>query len=53
MPPKRKPGRPKVLKDGSRVNVFLDRATIDKAKRIGQGELSAGLRQAVAKFRLG
>ena len=33
-----------------RVNVTLDEATKAKARAIGQGELSAGLRIAVAAF---
>ena len=34
-----------------RVNVMLDEETIQKASEIGSGNLSAGLRIAVAKHR--
>lgn len=34
-----------------RVNVMLDQVTIEKASDIGSGNLSAGLRIAVAKHR--
>jgi len=35
--------------DTMRVNVSLDQATIDNARDIGDGNLSAGIRIAVAK----
>ena len=35
--------------DTVRVNVSLDQATIDQARDIGDGNLSAGIRIAVAK----
>lgn len=34
-----------------RVNVMLDQQTIEKASDIGSGNLSAGLRVAVSKYR--
>jgi hypothetical protein len=34
-----------------RVNVMLDQRTVDKASEIGSGNLSAGLRIAVKRFR--
>lgn len=40
------PGRPVEI-DARRVNVTLDEATIEQAKEIGGGNLSAGLREAV------
>lgn len=48
-PKTKPPGRPQSLPDGKRLNVYLDAATIDKATKIGKGNLSAGLRKAVAK----
>lgn len=35
--------------DTVRVNVTLDQSTIDNAREIGDGNLSAGIRIAVAK----
>ena len=35
----------------TRVNVMLDEATIEKAKMIGAGNLSEGLREAVRRIR--
>lgn len=49
-----KPGR-KPLVPGTlavRVLVTLDAATVDKGKRIGQGNLSRGIRRALARSRL-
>lgn len=47
-PPKR--GRPPVVGDvpARRVNVTLDQTTVDRASDLGSGNLSAGLRMAVA-----
>lgn len=39
-------GRPVTI-DARRVNVTLDEATIERAKALGAGNLSAGLREAV------
>jgi hypothetical protein len=41
-------GRPKIGVE--RINVSLDEKTIDKAKKIGNGELSRGIRRAVSEF---
>lgn len=43
----------KPLKDEpmTRVNVMLDEATIAKAKQIGGGNLSEGIREAVRRIR--
>ncbi len=35
----------------TRVNVMLDAATVEKAKQIGGGNLSEGLREAVRRVR--
>lgn len=40
-------GRPVEVEGARRVNVTLDAATIGAAKRIGDGNLSAGIRKAV------
>lgn len=50
---KRKPGRPALQKGlAKRVLVTLDDETINKAKRIGEKNLSAGVREAVRRYRL-
>lgn len=41
-------GRP-ALESGRRVNVTLDEATIELAQQLGNGNLSAGLREAVRR----
>lgn len=38
------------MRGGRRVNVYLDAATLDSARKIGHGNLSDGLRRAVARF---
>lgn len=43
-------GRPVKLDNGQRYNVILDENTILKARKIGSGNLSEGLRLAVNKF---
>lgn len=45
-------GRPPLTDQAmERRNVMLDRATIAKAEKIGKGNLSAGLREAVRRYR--
>lgn len=47
-----KPGRPPINDEPMRrVNVMLDDETVEKASGIGEGNLSAGLRIAVKKYR--
>jgi hypothetical protein len=41
-------GFKKKLKDGRPVNVYLDQATKDKARKIGLGSVSEGIRIAVS-----
>lgn len=49
---KRPPGRPRFGADAmKRHNVMLDAKTIEKARRLGNGELSAGIRRAVKEAR--
>lgn len=40
-------GRPAGIESARRVNVMLDAATIERARAIGAGNLSAGIRLAV------
>ena len=47
--PKRLPGRPR-LPDSVRKTLVLDRQTIAKAEALGGGNLSLGLRMAVASL---
>lgn len=42
-------GRPPELDGGRRVNVYLDAASIATASRLGQGNVSDGIRIALAK----
>ena len=42
-------GAPPKLKDGRAANLYLDSATIEKAKQIG-GSTSAGIRIAVGAY---
>jgi len=41
-------GRPAAMKDAKRVNLMLDAETIAKASALGNGNVSAGVRSAVA-----
>jgi len=41
-------GRPKEIAEGRRVNVWLDQASIERAEEIGDGNVSAGIRAALA-----
>ena len=47
--PKRPAHRPVTI-DAKRVNVSLDQATIEAGRVIGNGNLSDGLRRAVAAY---
>jgi hypothetical protein len=40
-------GRPAQMREGKGINVYLDPVTVTRAKQIGDGNLSAGLRIAV------
>ena len=44
----RKPGRPATMRDGRRIQVWLDAETIRRAEQLGNGSVSAGIRQAIA-----
>jgi hypothetical protein len=45
---KKQRGFQKKLKDGKPVNVYLDKSTQDKARKIGLGSVSEGIRIAVS-----
>lgn len=50
MPNKRKrpaKGRPVSMRDGKRVNVYLDRKSLERAAKLGDGNVSAGIRRAL------
>jgi hypothetical protein len=42
-------GRPTELNGGKRVNVYLDQASLDAATALGNGNVSEGIRRALAK----
>lgn len=44
-------GRPKIVRDGKNVNVYLGEKEIETAKRLGNGNVSAGVREALKKER--
>jgi hypothetical protein len=44
-PPKR--GAPVRIEEGKRVNVYLDQPSLSKAEKIGKGNVSAGIREAL------
>ena len=41
-------GRPKEIESGRRVNVWLDQASVERAESLGKGNVSAGIRAALA-----
>lgn len=41
-------GRPSVLLDGKRINVYLDEPSLTKAAALGDGNVSAGIRLSLA-----
>lgn len=44
---KREPGRPEAMTEGRRVQVYLDAKTIEEARKLGDGNLSNGIRRAL------
>lgn len=40
-------GRPQTMVDGKRVNVYLDIKSIQVALKIGEGNLSSGIRKSL------
>jgi hypothetical protein len=45
-------GRPSEMDGGKRVNVYLDKTSLQRAAEIGDGNVSAGIRKALAAARL-
>jgi hypothetical protein len=43
-------GRPSEVAETRPVTVTLDRATIDKARKVGAGNVSRGIRMAIAGY---
>lgn len=41
-------GRPRVLAGGKRVTLYLDSATLERARKLGSGNVSEGIRRALA-----
>lgn len=44
---RRAPGRPAEMKGGKRVNVYLDDASLARAAKLGDGNVSEGIRRAL------
>ncbi|SEL53969.1 hypothetical protein SAMN05216387_11444 [Nitrosovibrio tenuis] len=40
-------GRPKLMQDGKRRNIYIDEASWQKAKELGNGKPSEGIRKAL------
>lgn len=40
-------GRPKEIESGRRVNVWLDKSSVERAEALGGGNVSAGIRAAL------
>lgn len=40
-------GRPAEMTEGKRVNVYLDSASLESAKKLGNGNVSEGIRKAL------
>lgn len=47
---RRSPGRPKEISQGKNASVYLDDITLDMARKIGDGNLSQGIRKAVESY---
>lgn len=48
---KAKKGRPPFLKNAKRVTYYLDGPSVKRARKIGQGNISAGIREALKKVK--
>jgi len=46
-----RPGRPVVIRDGRQVAIFLDPESLETARALGDGNVSAGIRRALALAR--
>ena len=47
--PVRAPGRPSEMNEGKRVNVYLDAASLAAAAKLGNGNVSEGIRLALKR----
>lgn len=47
---KRKPGRPRKMRDGRRINLYLPQAVIDRLEQLGEGNVSLGVQRAVERL---
>lgn len=45
------PGRPPEMAGGKRSNIYLDAASREAAERIGNGNISEGIRIALANYK--
>ena len=45
------PGRPAEMRDGKRVNIYIDAECVDIASRLGHGNISLGIRTALKNNR--
>ena len=43
-------GRPRLMQDGKRITLTLDAETISKAKLLGEGNVSLGVRKALLQI---
>ena len=46
---KRPQGRPRIMADGKRLTITLDQPMIDRARALGNGNISLGVRLALLK----
>jgi hypothetical protein len=46
---KKPKGFQKKMDEGKRINVYLDPATLEAARKIGNGNVSEGIREAIKK----
>ena len=49
--PSRRIGRPKRMEGGRRINIYLDSVSLEAADRLGGGNISEGIRLALAALR--
>jgi len=51
--PSRRVGRPRLMEGGKRINIYLDSASLETAARLGGGNVSEGIRVALAALAAG
>lgn len=49
--PSRRVGRPRLMEGGKRINIYLDSASLETAAKLGGGNVSEGIRLALAALR--